>query len=271
MSQRSANSGVAAKTNEEEKLEQLPDKSIEISNFALSPPSHLWNSHRMRKTSSSRNTRWSDEEDKRLIALLANGGSWESIASELKRSYVAVEARALKLKKLASLASALPGRRAAIICQPKSSRAQSLNLSRNTISETAVPLVADLYDQAMAYRAATIAKSYRYQKLKPRLQSVIAAIIQGLLAAQTRGTGADWSSISISRTRASENGINEEILQNLLEGLTQYGFIERFTGYPGMPLTSHAARRGRRTRIRGTLKLFDLCARFQVTSENILA
>jgi hypothetical protein len=257
--------------NEEEKSGHLHEIPRKIVDPTLCPPSYLWDNHRMRKSSSSRNTRWSDEEDKRLIALLANGGSWASIAAELKRSQRAVEHRAGILKKLASQNSASADECAVVIYRPKSSRAQNLNLSCDTIGKAAMPLVADLYDQAMAYRAATIAKSYSYQKLKPRLQRVIAAIIQGLLAAQPRGTGADWSNISISRTRASDTGINEEILQNLLEGLTQYGFIERFTGYPGIALTSHAARRGRRTRIRGTLKLFDLCARFQVTSENIIA
>jgi hypothetical protein len=91
------------------------------------------------------------------------------------------------------------------------------------MDNTAMPLVSDLYDRAMAYRAATIAKSYSYQKLKPRLQRVIAAIIRELLAARPQDSEPAWSNVSISRTRSSEIGINEEILQNLLDGLTQQG------------------------------------------------
>jgi hypothetical protein len=223
----------------------------------------------MRKSLNRRNTPWSDEQDKRLMTLLAQGESWASIAAELKRSYAAVEARAWKLNKRGSWTLASADDNAVVIYRPQSPRVQSMNLRCDTVNDTAMPLVSDLYDRAMTYRAATIAKSYSYQKSKPRLQRVIAAILRELLAARPQDSEPAWSNVSISRTRASEIGINEEILQNLLDGLEQHGLIERFTGYSGIALTSQEARRGRRTRIRGTLKLFDLCALYQITSENI--
>jgi hypothetical protein len=43
------------------------------------------------------------------------------------------------------------------------------------------------------------------------------------LAARPQDSEPAWSNVSISRTRSSEIGINEEILQNLLDGLTQQG------------------------------------------------
>jgi len=223
----------------------------------------------MRKSSTSRNTRWSDEEDKRLIALLANGESWPSIATELNRSYRAIEDRAWKLKKLASQTPALASDGAVVFYRPQSTRVPSMNLSCASVGSTAMPLVNDLYNRVMAYRATTIAKSNSYQKLKPRLQRVIAAIVRELLAAQPQDSEGAWLNVSISRTRASEIGINVEILQNVLEGLMQYGLIERFAGYTGIAFTSQEARKGRRTRIRGTSKLFDLCARYQVTFESV--
>ena len=138
----------------------------------------------MPKSLNSRNTPWSDEQDKQLMTLLAQGESWASIAAKLKRSYAAIEARAWKLNKRASCTLASADDSAVVIYRPQSPRVQSMNLLCDTVSDTAMPLVSDLYDRAMAYRAATIAKSYSYQKLKPRLQRVIAAIIRELLAAR---------------------------------------------------------------------------------------
>jgi hypothetical protein len=221
----------------------------------------------LKETRNSQNTRWTDAEDERLITLIAKDTSWRLIAAELKRSYRAVEKRASKLRRLASETPALTGDVA--IFRPKVHDPAPMNLTCLAISDAAMAVVSVLYDKAMAYRAATIARTNKYQKLKPRLQRVIGAIVRALLEERHRKETPGWVKVSISRVRSSQVGINVEVFQNLLAALEHNGFLERLNGYAGaMELSSPQARRGRVTRVRGTSKLFDLCAHHQITTDN---
>lgn len=224
-----------------------------------------------KSTRTRNNTKWTDDEDERLATLLAKGQSWTSIATELKRSYKAVEARAWKLKRLpAEMSAAIDNaNRAEAVYRPKiSDSGRPMNLSCHAISDAAMAAVNVLYSQASAYRTATVAKSYTYQKLKPRLQRVIGAIVRELLSSH-RERNLEWVKVSVNRVRASQIGVSEEVLQNLLDALEHSGFVERLTGYAGtLELKSSVARGGRATRVRGTLKLFDLCAQHQITGDN---
>jgi hypothetical protein len=217
------------------------------------------------------NTRWTDEETDRLISLLADDTPWRLIAIELKRSYVAVETRAKKLQRLASKTPRVTDDSSPLITfRPNIREPEPLNLMWRTTSDAALAVVSVLYDKAMIYRAMTIAKSNRYQKLKPRLQSVIGAIVRELLGERHRSKGSAWLKVSTSRVRATQIGINVEVFRNLLDALEHDGFIDRLNGYAdGMELSGRDARRGRVTRIRGTVKLFDLCAHHQITAENV--
>jgi hypothetical protein len=224
----------------------------------------------LKERRNSQNTRWTDEEDERLITLIAKDTSWRLIAAELKRSYLAVEKRASKLRRLGSETPALTGdANGAAIVRPKVRDPEPMNLTCLTISDAAMAVVSILYDKAMAYRAATIAQTNKYQKLKPRLQRVIGAIVRALLEERHRKESPGWVKVSISRVRSSQVGINVEVFQNLLAALEHNGFLERLNGYAGtMELSSPQARRGRVTRVRGTSELFDLCARRQITADN---
>jgi 23S rRNA pseudoU1915 N3-methylase RlmH len=224
----------------------------------------------LKETRNSQNTRWTDEEDERLITLIANDTSWRLIAAELKRSYQAVEHRASKLKRLASETPALIGAaKGGATSRPNVRDPESMNLACLTMSDAAMEVVSVLYHKAMAYRAATIARTNKYQKLKPRLQRVIGAIVRALLDERHRKESPGWVKVSMSRVRSSQFGINAEVFQNLLAALEHDGFLERLNGYAGaMELSSPQARRGRVTRVRGTTKLFDLCAHHQITADN---
>jgi hypothetical protein len=222
-------------------------------------------------TQNRRNTRWTDEENDRLIKLLANDTPWSLIATELKRSYVAVETKAKKLQRLASKAPrVIDDANRVTIFRPHIREPEPMNLTCCTTSDAALAVVSVLYDKAMTYRAATIAKSNQYQKLKPRLQSVIGAIVRELLGERHRSEGSGWLKVSTSRVRASQIGINVEVFRNLLDALEHDGFIERLNGYAdAMELSGRGARRGRVTRVRGTVELFDLCAHHQITADNV--
>jgi hypothetical protein len=217
------------------------------------------------------NTRWTDEETARLITLLANGTPWRLIAGELKRSYVAVETRAKKLQRLASKTPRKgDDANRVTIFRPSVREPEPMNLMWRTTSDAALAVVSVLYEKAMAYRAETIAQSNRYQKLKPRLQSVIGAIVRELLGERHRSQGSGWLKVSTSRVRASRVGINVEVFRNLLDALEHDGFIERLNGYAdAMELSGRDARRGRVTRVRGTVELFRLCAHHQITADNV--
>jgi hypothetical protein len=221
-------------------------------------------------TQNRRNNRWTDEENDRLITLLANDTPWRLIATELKRSYVAVETRASKLQRLASKTSRLnDDAHRLTIFRPNIREPEPLNLTCYTTSDAALAVVRVLYEKAMIYRAATIAKSNRYQKLKPRLQSVIATIVRELLGERHRSEDSGWLKVSTSRVRASQIGISIDVFRNLLDALEHDGFIERLNGYAdAMELTDRGARQGRVTQVRGTVELFDLCAYHQITPDN---
>lgn len=226
-------------------------------------------------TQNRRNTRWTGEEVDRLIELLADDMPWRVIATELKRSYVAVETKAGQLQRLASKTPKLNDNLNKVASfRPNIREAQPppMNLKWRTTSEAARAVVSVLYERAMTYRAATIAKSNnQYSKLKPRLQSVIGAIVRELLGERDRSEGSGWLQISTSRIRASQVGINADVFRNLLDGLEKDGFIERLNGYAdAMELSgSRHARRGRATRVRGTAKMLDLCEQHQITSDNV--
>jgi hypothetical protein len=218
------------------------------------------------------NTHWTDEETDRLITLLANDTPWRLIAVELKRSYVAVETRAKKLQRLASKTprSGDDANRVTIF-QPSVRDPEPMNLKWRATSHAALAVVNELYEKVMAYRAETIAKSNRYQKLKPRLQSVIGAIVRELIGERHKDGGAGWLSVSTSRIRASQIGINADVFRNLLDALEKDGFIERLNGYAEAMDSSDSrhARRGRVTRVRGTAKLFDFCEQHQITPADV--
>jgi hypothetical protein len=78
----------------------------------------------------------------------------------------------------------------------------------------------------MAYRAGTIARTNKYQKLKPRLQRVIGPIVRALLEERHRKETPGWVKVSTSRVRSSQIGINVEVFQNLLAALEHDGFLE---------------------------------------------
>jgi hypothetical protein len=211
-----------------------------------------------------RNTRWTDEEDERLIRLLANDMPWRLIAADLKRSYRAVERRALKLE-MALIDDANP----VVIFKPKIRVQAPMNLACHVISDAAMAVVNDLYDKVMTFRAATIAKRYTYRTLKPRLQTVLGAIVRELICETQQSEIVGWLKVSTSGVRASQVGINADTFRTLLAALEQEGFLERLNGLVGaMGALSTNARNGRVTRIRATSKLFDLCARHQITSDN---
>jgi hypothetical protein len=220
-------------------------------------------------TQNRRNNRWTDEETDRLIALLANDTPWRLIATELKRSYVAVETRASKLQRLASKTPRLnDDAHRLTIFRPNIRKPEPLNLTCCTTSDAALAVVRVLYEKAMTYRAATIAKSNRYQKLKPRLQSVIGTIVRELLGERHRSEGSGWLKVSTSRVRASQIGINVDVFRNLLDALEHDGFIERLNAYADAMVTDRRARLRRVTKVRGTVELFDLCAHHQITPDN---
>jgi hypothetical protein len=223
-----------------------------------------------------RNTRWTGEEVDRLIELLADDMPWRVIATELKRSYVAVETKAGQLQRIASKPPKLnDDLNKAASFRPNIREAQPppMNLMWRTTSEAAQAVVSVLYERAMTYRAATIAKSNnQYSKLKPRLQSVIGAILRELIGECVKDGGAGWLKVSTSRIRASQVGINADVFRNLLDALEHDGFVERLNGSGDATyLIGREVRRGRVTRIRGTIKLFDLCARHHITADDLTA
>jgi hypothetical protein len=227
-------------------------------------------------TQNRRNTRWTGEEVDRLIELLADVTPWRVIATELKRSYVAVETKAGQLKRLASKTPKLtdhPNRVASLRPNILQTQPPSMNFIWRATSEAALAVVSVLYGRAMTYRAATIAKSNnQYSKLKPRLQSVIGAILRELISERHKDVGgARWLKVSTSRIRASQIGINADVFRNLLDALEKDGFIERLNGFADAIELSNSkdARRGRVTRVRGTAKMFDLCGRHQITTDNV--
>jgi hypothetical protein len=211
-----------------------------------------------------RNTRWTDEEDERLIRLIANDMPWRLIAVDLKRSYRAVERRASKLE-MVLIDDVNP----VVIFQPNIRVQEPMNLACYAMSDAAIAVVNVLYDKAMIFRAATIAKSYTYQTLKPRLQRVLGAIVRELICECHQSETAGWLKVSTSGVRASKVGINADTFRNLLVALEQEGFLERLNGPVGaMGSIGPDARRGRVTRIRATSELLDFCARHQITSDN---
>jgi hypothetical protein len=228
-----------------------------------------------KSTKNRRNTRWTGEEVARLIKLLADDTPCRAIATELKRSYVAVETKAGQLKRLASKNPKLNddlNRVASLRPNIRDTQPPPMNLMWCTTSEAARAVVSVLYEGAMTYRAATIAKSNnQYSKLRPRLQSVIGAILRGLIGEHNKDGGAGWLRVSTSRIRASQVGINADVFRNLLDALEKDGFIERLNGNAdAMDLSnSKYAQRGRVTRVRGTVELFDLCAHHQITADNV--
>jgi hypothetical protein len=227
-----------------------------------------------KRTRSSHNTRWTDEEDERLIALVANETPWRLISEELKRSYRAVEKRARKLRRLAPEVPALiNGTDRVAIFRPNIRYPEPMNLTCHSISDAATAVVSVLYDKAMAYRAETIAKKNKQQKLKLGSQRVIGAIIRELLLGErNRKESLGWVKVPVSRVRASQIGINREALENLLAALECEGFLERLSGYAGtLELSCAEARRGRVTQIRGASKLFDFCAYHQITADSAAA
>jgi hypothetical protein len=226
-------------------------------------------------TQNRRNTRWTGEEVDRLIELLADDTPWRVIATELKRSYVAVETKASQLQRLASKTPKLNddlNRVASFKPNIRETQPPPMNLMWCTTSEAARAVVSVLYERAMTYRAATIAKSNnQYSKLKPRLQSVIGAILRELIGERHKDGGAGWLRVSTSRIRASQIGINADVFRNLLDALEKDGFIERLNGYADATELSDSkdARRGRVTRVRGTAKTFDLCEQHKITPDNL--
>jgi hypothetical protein len=225
-------------------------------------------------TQNRRNTRWTVEEVDRLIKLIADDTPWREIATELKRSYVAVETKAGQLQRLASKNPKLNddlNRVASFRPNVRETQPPPMNLMWCATSEAARAVVSVLYERAMTYRAATIAKSNnQYSKLKPRLQSVIGAIMRELICARHKDGGAGWLRVSTSRIRASQIGINADVFRNLLDALEKEGFIERLNGSAeAIELSGRDARRGRVTRVRGTAKMFDLCEQHQITPDSV--
>jgi hypothetical protein len=161
-------------------------------------------------------------------------------------------------------------KRSKAINRPRISDPTLINLKCEAISNAAMGVVTVLYESATTFRAATIAKHNTYQKLKPRLQHVIGAIIRELVLERHRNGPNAWVTISVSRVRSEDVGISQALFQNLLEGFEQGGYLERLSGYAGtLELTTPEPRRGRTTRVRGTQALFRLCAKHNITAHNV--
>jgi hypothetical protein len=220
---------------------------------------------------SRRNTKWSPEDELRLVELATAGASLGAIASEMNRSYQSIEKRIRKIK--GRPAESRPtGNRAAVMdfsCPSPSLDEPTMDLGCDLISETAMPLVNILYDQLTAYRAVTFAKSNKYKKLKPRFEKVIAAIVRELLIAPSHKGAFAWVQVSMRRIRSSQIGINADLFHNLMDGLCENGFLERLSGYSNAQFSA-AARRGRTTRLRATTKLITLCKQHNVAADNVM-
>ncbi len=225
-----------------------------------------------RTTRSNHNLQWTTGDVERLLDLLGRGDALGTIAAKLNRSYAAVEKRVWKLgKERAVTAPASHDPSPETSFRPPPIQVATTNLVCQTIDPSALPIIHELYDRIMAHRAATIAKTYSYQKLKPRIERVIAALVRDLLLLHFyRGT-TDWIKVSTRQARSSEIGVNADIVRNLLDALMENGFIERLNGYENWMGRDSAAvaRRGRATRIRGTSKLFELCAKHNLTRRRL--
>ena len=212
------------------------------------------------------NTKWSLEDEDRLAAMISSGMSVIAMATEMQRSYRAIEDRIWKIKR----SEAKTELTADLIRYRDNPRDNlTMNLSCRTINEMATPLVEVLYNRLTAYRAITIAKSNKYKTIKPRFEKVIAAIVRELLIAPSQNEAFVWVQVSISRVRSSQIGINTEIFQNLIDGLCENGFVDRLSGYSNLQFRAEA-RRGRPTRLRATTKLIALCKQYNVTAENAM-
>ena len=218
----------------------------------------------LKPTKNRRNTRWTDEEDERLIRHIANDMPWRLIAADLKRSYRAVERRASKLE-----TAVIDDVNPVVIFRPNIRVQEPMDLACHAMSDAAMAVVNVLYDKAMTFRAATIARSYTYQTLKPRLLRVLGAIVRELIRECHQSETAGWLKVSTSGVRASKVGINADTFRNLLAALEQERFLERLNGpVAAMQSINLHARRGRVTRIRATSELLDLCARHRITPDN---
>jgi hypothetical protein len=222
-----------------------------------------------RPTRSNHNLRWTTEDVERLLDLLDSGAALGAIAVKLNRSYAAVEKRIWKLGKGGTAPTLSPSPKRSFRRPPM--QEATTNLTCLTIDPGALPIIHELYDRIVAHRAATIAKTYSYRKLKPRIEGVIAAIVRDLLLLHFHPGTTDWIRVSTRQARSSEIGVNEDIVRNLLDALKENGFIERLNGYENLMGRNSAAvaRGGRATRIRGTSKLFDLCAKYGLTRERL--
>ena len=142
-----------------------------------------------------------------------------------------------------------------------------MSLSGGAISDQAAVIVDHLYHQVMAHRALTMAKSHR--KSKANFQQVIGGIVAELLSAHSKNYALGWMKVSVRRIRASQLGVSEPVFLNILNALSEEGFVDRFVGYAGLELNDPGARRGRATRIRATNKLVELCAHQRVTLQEV--
>jgi hypothetical protein len=215
------------------------------------------------------NTKWSKADEMRLATLISAGLPLRTIGTEMQRSYHSIEKRAWKIKREAAHSGLTTNQERLDVGHRSPRDYPTMDLSCDLTSEMARPLLNILYDRLTLHRAATIAATNEYRKIKPRFERVIAAIVRELLIAPSEDGVFAWVQVSTRRIRSSDLGINTDVFRNLIDGLAENGFVERLSGYINAEF-SQAARRGRMTRLRATTKLITLCKQHNVTAENAM-
>ena len=228
---------------------------------------------RPRSTSSSHNRSWTADDIETLRGLLVGGDTLATIAAKLGRTYAAVEKRVWKLGKAGAAEPVADQPFQTEYRRPLPPDVTTTNLTCHAIDQSALPIIHELYARVSAHRAATVAKTYTYQAMRPRVERVIAAIVRDLVLLRFGPGTTGWIKVCPRQARSSSIGVSVDVVRNLLEALAANGFIERVNGYEKFMGRESAAlaRAGRATRIRGTTKLFELCAKHNLTRGNVEA
>jgi len=185
--------------------------------------------------------RWSPDEEARLVALAEKGYNSAAIAAILTRTFSSVQNRLRQL-----------GRSTAEPDDPKEPKRDQrpMDLSCGAVSNGGRAVVESIWGAIRDDSA--IVNRREPSRLSSEVQSVIGAIV------------------AISRVRAETVGVGSGVFRNLLQALERQRFLQRSLGYPDtLKIDSALAKNGRVSFLRAMPRLLELCARFDIRTDNI--
>jgi transposase-like protein len=201
--------------------------------------------------------RWSPDEEARLVALAEKGYNSAAIAAILTRTFSSVQNRLRQL-----------GRSTAEPDDPKEPKRDQrpMDLSCGAVSNGGRAVVESIWGAIRDDSA--IVNRREPSRLSSEVQSVIGAIVREAIISTDAKNG--LARVAISRVRAETVGVGSGVFRNLLQALERQRFLQRSLGYPDtLKIDSALAKNGRVSFLRAMPRLLELCARFDIRTDNI--